>query len=87
MGPVDASLGAFPSRMFGRLISQLQVLKAVVPDVGFKLSAPQGKAQEYELLHKWFATLEVGSTARLPLSLSLLLQCFFPLFTQFVGVS
>ena len=61
--------------MFWELISQVQVLKVVVPNVGFKPFTPQGEAPGLEFpancgsLHRW------GFTAKLYPSLSYPLPC------------
>ena len=44
MGLVDISATRFQSQIIWRLISQVKVLKFLMPDVGFIPFAPQGEA-------------------------------------------
>ena len=48
VGLVDVSPSGFQNEMFWGLISQVQVLKAEVPDMEFKPFIPQGEAPGFE---------------------------------------
>lgn len=76
----------FQSQKFCSLVSQVHVLKVVVPDVGFKPFTPQGETRGCEFLIK-FRLPQWGWGLREIVSQPLLPVSVWVLFTRCAGVT